>query len=99
MFGRHLGMTIGFRGRIPFLEGECVRALGELDFYGVGGAFASVIFCKFCTEPASLNTNHRIHCWIEIRWTAELFGSNLVFLKGNAGMFDGVVCQITQKLT
>ena len=94
-----MGVPVGFRCGIPFMERDGVSALGEFDADGIGCAFVGIIFQKLGAQAASLDTDHGIDRRVKIRGAAKLLCSNLVFLYGSAGVFDGVVSEITQELT
>ena len=92
-------MTIGPCGGVFLVEGEGIGAFGKLNPNVVVRAFAGVVLEKFGAEATGLDAHHGIDGRVEIRGAAELLCSNLVFLDWGAGVFDGVVSEIAQKLT
>jgi hypothetical protein len=56
------------------------------------------VFAELGAQPAGLNAHHGIDLGIEIGLAPEDFGSDLVFLQWNPGVFESVVGKITQQL-
>jgi hypothetical protein len=92
-------VPVGFGGGVPLVEYEGIGAFGKFDTNGVRRAFAGVVLGELCAQAASLDPDHGIDGRIEVRWAAELFCSDLIFLYRGAGVFDGVVSEIAQELT
>jgi hypothetical protein len=93
-----MGVAVGFRASIFFVESEGIGALGKFDANVVFGAFTGIVFSELGAKPASLDADHGIDGRVEIGCATEFFCSNLVLLDGSSGMFEGVMGEIPQEL-
>src|ERR1700691_2037149 len=84
--------------RLPVMEGNRIRSLGQFDPNGIFGAFSRVVLRELGPQAPGLNAHHGIYGRVEVRGAAEFLGRNLMLLEGCSGMLDGVVRQVAKQL-
>jgi hypothetical protein len=82
------------------MKSKDVGALGELNPDGVvDGEVTVVILGELGAEASGLDADHGIDLGVEVVLAAEDFGGDLVFLKGGAGVIEGVFGNVAKKFT
>ena len=79
------------------MERQRVRTLRQFDHNRIIDPIRSVILREFGPQASGLNAHQRIQMGIEISRASEDLSCDLIFLDGNAGVFDGLFGQITEK--
>jgi hypothetical protein len=80
-----------FSPRGALVKREGVGPPGEVDYDPVVSAFGSVILGKLPAEASSLYPNRGIQVGIKVVRATEDLCCNLIFLRGNAGMLQGLI--------
>ncbi len=78
------------------MEGKRVSTFWQLNDDRVVRSLRGVVLSEFRAQPSRLHPYQRVQVGIEIRRTTEYFGRNLVFLKGNTWVLNGLIGQISQ---
>src|SRR5258708_32346088 len=80
------------------VECKSIVSLGEFHQDWIFDTLRDVILSQLGPQTPSLHANHRIYMGIEVLLASKDLCRNLVLLGGSSGMFQGMICQIPQKL-
>ena len=84
-------------GRHAFQKIKGIAAFGHVDNNSVVCPFRGIVLGELRSKPRHLHSNHGVLVWVKIARPAEYFRRNLIFLGRGAGVFQGVVRQVTQE--
>ena len=81
------------------MKNQNVGAFGKFYPNGVGDSGRGVVVGELGAKAPSLDADHGVQLWVEIRLAAENLRGDLVFLKRSARMVEGVVGKIAEQFT
>ena len=79
------------------MEGEGVRAPGQLYDDWVARSLVRIVFGQFHAQASGLDPYGGVALRIEANRTAEDLGGDLVLLKGDAGVIEGVLRKVAEE--
>jgi hypothetical protein len=80
------------------MERDGVGALGDLDQYGIVCALMRVVLRELYAKASGLHPDRRVALRIESRWATQDLGRDLIFLKRDPRVIEGVLGQVAKQL-
>ncbi len=79
------------------MEGECVRALGDLDDDRIVRALMRIVLGQFDAQPSCLNAHGGVTLGIESYRSSQDLGGNLILLEGDSRVIERMFSEVPQE--